>query len=150
MLYCIIYYIMQYYIIQCYSMLYYILLCKILVCNMLQQYFSSFPQMLACEFDFVGGRDFDVLISQHFATEFKTKYKVDAFSNKRGFTRLMAESERLKKLMSANSTSLPLNIECFMDDKDVTGKLSRYVLSQNHIVYAIAVSLPLTDMFVCV
>ena len=27
--------------------------------------------------------------------------------------------------MSANSTPIPLNIECFMDDKDVRGKMKR-------------------------
>ena len=41
--------------------------------------------------------------------------------------RLLAECEKLKKLMSANATVIPLNIECFMDDKDVTGKLQRWV-----------------------
>lgn len=46
-------------------------------------------------------------------------------TNKRAFTRLMAECEKLKKLMSANSVALPVNIECFMEDKDVTGKLAR-------------------------
>ena len=37
----------------------------------------------------------------------------------------MTECEKLKKLMSANNTVIPLNIECFMDDKDVTGRLQR-------------------------
>ena len=37
----------------------------------------------------------------------------------------MTECEKLKKLMSANSTPIPLNIECFMDDKDVRGKMKR-------------------------
>lgn len=27
--------------------------------------------------------------------------------------------------MSANSTTLPLNIECFMNDKDVSGEMKR-------------------------
>lgn len=39
--------------------------------------------------------------------------------------RLLAEAEKLKKQMSANSTMLPLNIECFMNDKDVTGEMRR-------------------------
>lgn len=37
----------------------------------------------------------------------------------------MAEAEKLKKQMSANSTTLPLNIECFMNDKDVSGEMKR-------------------------
>lgn len=43
----------------------------------------------------------------------------------RAFIRLLAEVEKLKKQMSANSTMLPLNIECFMDDKDVHGQMKR-------------------------
>lgn len=38
---------------------------------------------------------------------------------------MLAEVEKLKKQMSANSTMLPLNIECFMDDKDVHGQMKR-------------------------
>lgn len=73
----------------------------------------------------MGGRDFDGRIAEHFVQEFKKKYKVDAKTNPRAYTRLLGESEKLKKLMSANSNSLPLNIECFMDDKDVHGKMAR-------------------------
>ena len=32
----------------------------------------------------------------------------------------------MKKLMSANATDLPLYIECFMEDTDVTAKINRY------------------------
>lgn len=55
--------------------------------------------------------------------------QIDAASNKRAWTRMMADCEKLKKLMSANSTALPLNIECLMNDIDVSGRLSRYVVS---------------------
>ncbi|KAK8402003.1 hypothetical protein O3P69_001230 [Scylla paramamosain] len=73
----------------------------------------------------LGGRDFDRLMAQHFSTEFKSRYKIDASSNPRAWVRLCSEVEKLKKQMSANSTDLPINIECFMDDKDVSGKLNR-------------------------
>lgn len=43
----------------------------------------------------------------------------------RAFIRLLAEVEKLKKQMSANSTMLPLNIECFMEDKDVHAQMKR-------------------------
>ena len=46
------------------------------------------------------------------------------------YLRLLQESERLKKLMSANSQEIPLSIECFMDDKDVVGKMGRKTLEQ--------------------
>ena len=42
----------------------------------------------------------------------------------------LLECEKMKKLMSANSTPIPLNIECFMDDKDVQGKLKRADLEE--------------------
>lgn len=66
---------------------------------------------------------------EHFCAEFKTKYKLDAKSKIRALLRLYQECEKLKKLMSSNSTDLPLNIECFMNDKDVSGKMNRCVLS---------------------
>lgn len=40
--------------------------------------------------------------------------------------RLYQECEKLKKLMSANSSDLPLGIECFMNDIDVSSKLNRW------------------------
>lgn len=73
----------------------------------------------------LGGRDFDKLIADHFTEEFRKKYKVDAKKNKKAYTRLMTESEKTKKLMSANTQPIQLNIECFMEDKDVTGKMCR-------------------------
>merc|ERR1719312_750326 len=45
--------------------------------------------------------------------------------NKKATLKLMTEAEKLKKLMSANSNSLPLNIECFMNDIDVKGSMDR-------------------------
>lgn len=33
--------------------------------------------------------------------------------------------EKIKKQMSANTNILPLNIECFMNDRDLTGKVDR-------------------------
>ncbi|XP_033097617.1 97 kDa heat shock protein-like [Anneissia japonica] len=73
----------------------------------------------------LGGRDFDRLIAEHFASEFKTKYKIDVKSKIRPWLRVQQESEKLKKLMSANSVKIPMNIECLMNDIDVTGKLQR-------------------------
>lgn len=43
----------------------------------------------------------------------------------RAFIRLLTEIEKLKKQMSANSTTLHLNIECFMEDKDVHSEMKR-------------------------
>jgi molecular chaperone DnaK (HSP70) len=73
----------------------------------------------------LGGRTFDVILRDHFCGVFKQKYKIDASSHPRPWTRLLGECEKLKKLMSANSQKIPINIECFMEDKDVTAGLQR-------------------------
>jgi len=73
----------------------------------------------------VGGLFFDELIREYFHKQFLSQYKLDAQKNPRSWLRLLDESEKLKKQMSANSTAIPLNIECFMDDKDVSGRISR-------------------------
>lgn len=73
----------------------------------------------------LGGRDIDVILTEHFCNEFKTRYNIDVHTNPRAYLRLLAEAEKLKKQMSANSTTLPLNIECFMDEKDVHAEMKR-------------------------
>ncbi len=78
----------------------------------------------------LGGRDFDRILVEHFADDFKKRYKVDARNKMRAYIRLGNECEKLKKLMSANSTDIPLNIECFMEDKDVTGKMKREAMDE--------------------
>ncbi|XP_076832342.1 heat shock protein 105 kDa isoform X2 [Brachyhypopomus gauderio] len=83
-------------------------------------------KVLATAFDpYLGGRDFDQRLVEYFCAEFKTKYKLDTKSRVRAVLRLWQECEKLKKLMSSNSCDIPLNIECFMDDKDVMGKINR-------------------------
>ena len=85
-----------------------------------------FSQVLSTASDpHLGGRDFDLLLANHFAEDFKTRYKVDAKTKPRAFVRLLGECEKLKKLMSANTQAIPINIECFMDDKDVSGRMAR-------------------------
>ncbi|XP_050303566.1 heat shock 70 kDa protein 4 isoform X2 [Anthonomus grandis grandis] len=83
-------------------------------------------KMLATAADpYLGGRDIDRMIADHFCVEFQKKYQIDAKSNPRAYIRLLAEVEKLKKQMSANSTTLPLAIECFMNDKDVKSEMKR-------------------------
>uniref|UniRef100_A0A8C1J2P8 Heat shock protein 4a n=1 Tax=Cyprinus carpio TaxID=7962 RepID=A0A8C1J2P8_CYPCA len=83
-------------------------------------------KVLGSAFDHeLGGKDFDEVLVKHFCEEFAQKYKLDVRSKPRALVRLYQECEKLKKLMSANSSDLPLNIECFMNDIDVsavTGK----------------------------
>jgi len=83
-------------------------------------------KVLSTSFDpFLGGRDFDRKLAEHFASEFKTNYKIDVTKNKRASIRLQNECEKLKKLLSSNSGKMAMNIECLMDDKDVRGFMLR-------------------------
>ncbi|XP_075875756.1 heat shock 70 kDa protein 4a [Nelusetta ayraudi] len=83
-------------------------------------------KILAMAFDpELGGKDFDDILVSHFCEDFGKRYKLDVRSKPRALVRLFQECEKLKKLMSANSSDLPLNIECFMNDIDVSGKLNR-------------------------
>lgn len=78
---------------------------------------------------YLGGRDFDDVLATHFAEEFKSKYKIDIASNKKAFYRLRQGCERVKKILSANSISM-LNVECIMDDKDVSAKVERTLFEE--------------------
>lgn len=82
-------------------------------------------KMLCSAWDQIGGRDFDVLLAKRFAVDIKERYKVEAQKNPRAWLRLITEVEKIKKQMSANSTKLPLHIECFMDEIDVTSSMAR-------------------------
>jgi molecular chaperone DnaK (HSP70) len=73
----------------------------------------------------IGGFHFDQLIREHFNQEFLKQYKINAKSNPRAWLRLLDECEKLKKQMSANTTKIPFGIECFMNDVDVSGRMSR-------------------------
>uniref|UniRef100_A0A8C9N1N1 Heat shock protein 105 kDa n=1 Tax=Serinus canaria TaxID=9135 RepID=A0A8C9N1N1_SERCA len=82
--------------------------------------------VLGTAFDpFLGGRNFDGKLVDYFCAEIKSKYKLDPKTKVRALLRLYQECEKLKKLMSSNSTDIPLNIECFMNDTDVSGKMNR-------------------------
>lgn len=53
-------------------------------------------------------------------------FQVDLNEKPRSKIRLMTECEKLKKLMSANTSSLPINVECLTDEHDFHSRLSRY------------------------
>ncbi|KRF84883.1 heat shock 70 kDa protein 4 isoform X2 [Drosophila virilis] len=82
-------------------------------------------KMLASSWDQIGGRDIDLALAEYFTKEFLERYKINAKTNARANLRLLTEIEKLKKQMSANSTKLPLNIECFLDDVDVSSSMQR-------------------------
>lgn len=72
----------------------------------------------------LGGRDVDELLCDHFADEFKKKFKIDIKSNKKASFKLRVAVEKLKKMLSANAEA-PINIECIMEDTDVRGMMTR-------------------------
>ena len=72
----------------------------------------------------LGGRDIDYALVNHFATEFKSKYKIDVLSNPKATFRLFAGCEKLKKVLSANGEA-PINVESLMNDVDASSKLTR-------------------------
>lgn len=76
-----------------------------------------------------GGRYIDSALIEHFAKEFKEKYKIDIYSNPKAKFRVQAGVEKLKKILSAN-TIAPLNIENVMNDVDVRGILKREELEE--------------------
>ena len=77
----------------------------------------------ACDRHF-GGRDFDKAIVDHFAKEFKEKYKIDIYSNSKAMVRVKAAAEKMKKILSANAQA-PISIESLMNDVDVSGMMKR-------------------------
>lgn len=76
-----------------------------------------------------GGRDFDRALVNHFAKEWKDKYKIDIFSNPKAVVRVSAAAEKLKKVLSANAQA-PISIESLMNDVDVSGMLTRKELEE--------------------
>jgi heat shock 70kDa protein 4 len=76
-----------------------------------------------------GGRNFDKALVDHFAKEFKEKFKVDINENPKARVRVAAACEKLKKILSANA-SAPISIESLMNDVDVKGALKRDELEE--------------------
>lgn len=72
----------------------------------------------------LGGRNFDDAILEHYIKEFDSKYKLDIKSSKKAIFRLRTGIEKAKKILSANSVTM-LNVECLMDDKDVSAQVKR-------------------------
>ncbi|SMN19578.1 similar to Saccharomyces cerevisiae YBR169C SSE2 Member of the heat shock protein 70 (HSP70) family [Maudiozyma saulgeensis] len=76
-----------------------------------------------------GGRDFDRAITEHFADEFKAKYKIDIRENAKAYNRIITAAEKLKKVLSAN-TAAPFSVESVMNDVDVSSQMTREELEE--------------------
>lgn len=76
-----------------------------------------------------GGRNFDKALVDHFAKEFKEKYKIDIYTNPKAVVRVTAAAEKMKKILSANAQA-PISIESLMNDVDVQGVMKRDELEE--------------------
>jgi len=72
----------------------------------------------------LGGRNFDLLLADHFAKEFQTKFKIDAKSNQKAWIRVVQASEKLKKMLNANPEA-PISIDSLLEDVDVKGMMKK-------------------------
>uniref|UniRef100_A0A4P6DEQ0 Putative major heat shock 70 kDa protein ba n=1 Tax=Rhodnius prolixus TaxID=13249 RepID=A0A4P6DEQ0_RHOPR len=72
----------------------------------------------------LGGEDFDNRLVNHFAEEFKRKFKKDLQSNPRAIRRLRTAAERAKRTLSS-STEASLEIDALFDGIDFYTKISR-------------------------
>ena len=72
----------------------------------------------------LGGSDFDNMIVEHLANEFKKKHKVDLRESKRALRRLRTTAERAKRVLSS-STSAPIEMDSLYQGIDFSTTLSR-------------------------
>ena len=82
----------------------------------------------ACD-RYFGGRNFDKALTDHFADEFKEKFKIDIRTNPKAWARTLVAAEKLKKVLSAN-TLAPMSIESLMEDVDVRAIVKREELEE--------------------
>lgn len=89
------------------------------------EYLKGKLKVLATAYDrTLGGRNFDNLLVEHFAKEFKEKFKVDIKSNQRALIRLRVAAENLKKVLNSTPEGV-INIDSIMNDVDVKGKMKK-------------------------
>lgn len=83
--------------------------------------------MKACTFDRnnCAGKAFDSALVKYIAEDFKNKTRLDPSTKPRALLKLTTEVEKVKKQMSANTNKLPLNIECFFEDRDLSSHIDR-------------------------
>jgi len=72
----------------------------------------------------LGGEDFDNRLVDHFAQEFKRKYRKDISGNARALRRLRTAAERAKRTLSSSSEAT-LEIDALHDGIDFHTKISR-------------------------
>ena len=72
----------------------------------------------------LGGEDFDNLMVQHFANEFKRKYKLDLIESKKSIRRLKTACERAKRTLSSGNTA-SIELDSLYEGIDFFTNISR-------------------------
>jgi len=72
----------------------------------------------------LGGEDFDNVLVNYFAQEFKTKHKVDIIKNKRAMRRLRTQCERAKRTLSA-ATKANIEVDSLHEGIDFASSITR-------------------------
>lgn len=72
----------------------------------------------------LGGEDFDALLVQYFATEFRKKYNKDLTTNQRAVRRLRTACERAKRSLSTG-TQASIEIDALCDGIDFSSVITR-------------------------
>ena len=73
---------------------------------------------------FIWMQALDELVAQHLAADFKARFDIDALATPRSATRVRMASERVRRVLSANSEGF-VSLECLVDGIDAEGTLSR-------------------------
>jgi heat shock 70kDa protein 4 len=72
----------------------------------------------------LGGRDFDWVIMQYFASIFEKKHGINLLKNQRAKMKMAIAVEKIRKTLSANSDAV-MNLEYITEDLDLTGIITR-------------------------
>jgi heat shock 70kDa protein 1/2/6/8 len=72
----------------------------------------------------LGGEDFDSILVEHFAKEFKRKHRIDIMDNKRALRRLRTACERAKRTLSS-TTVAQVELDTLAEGIDFSSSLTR-------------------------
>ena len=79
----------------------------------------------------LGGRDFDTAIAGWLADRFHEKTNLDARANPKAWIKLMEAAEKAKKTLSpVGVTEARVNVECLLDDRDLSVSITRDVFEE--------------------
>lgn len=88
-------------------------------------FYKDHLKVLGIGYDkYLGGRDYNLAVANHFIAECDKKHGTNLKSNPKAINRMLLQSEKIKKVLSVN-TSSSFNIESLINDIDFSSELSR-------------------------